>query len=148
MSHSQSGAVCPGGGRLDIVIDAFTRSTLENESQQRTMLRLSLEADPAQRGDLPLRQGRGIKWIDEALAPLETAMPESERQRLVLAVRSATGIEALVWLTDVAGLSSDEAIDVMRRSAQALLRSALADDAAPKAVAAVESLAAPDARRP
>jgi AcrR family transcriptional regulator len=115
--------------RLDLVIDAFTRVTLENESQQRTMLRLSLEADRARRGDLPLRQGRGIKWIGEALAPLETAMPESELHRLVLAVRSATGIEALVWLTDVAGLSSDEAIAVMRWSAQALLRSALADNA-------------------
>src|SRR6476620_8193500 len=28
--------------RLDLVIDAFTRSTVENEAQQRTMLRLSL----------------------------------------------------------------------------------------------------------
>ena len=115
--------------RLDLVIDTFTRLTLENESQQRTMLRLSLEADSARRADLPLRQGRAIKWIDEALAPLETAMPESARHRLVLAVRSATGIEALVWLTDVAGLSPDEACEVMRWSAQALLRSALADDA-------------------
>jgi AcrR family transcriptional regulator len=115
--------------RLDIVIDTFTRSLLENESQQRTMLRLSLETDSARRGDLPLRQGRGIKWIGEALAPLENTMPDTERHRLVLAVRSATGIEALVWLTDVAGLSSDEAIAVMRWSAQALLRSALSDTA-------------------
>ena len=93
------------------------------------MLRLSLEADSAQRADLPLRQGRAIKWIDEALAPLEAEMPESERHRLVLAVRSATGIEALVWLTDVAGLNRDEAIDLMRWSGRALLRSALADNA-------------------
>ena len=107
--------------RLDLVIDAFTRLILENEAQQRTMLRLSLEADSARRADLPLRQGRGIKWIDEALAPLETEMPESERHRLALAIRSATGIEALVWLTDVAGLNSDEAIDLMRWSAHAAL---------------------------
>ncbi len=115
--------------RLEIVIDAFTRSTLENERQQRTMLRLSLETDSAQRADLPLRQGRAIKWIDEALAPLESEMPESERRRLVLAVRSATGIEAFVWLTDVAGLTREEAIGVMRWSARALLRSAVADNA-------------------
>ena len=56
--------------RLDLVIDAFIRSTIENEAQQRTMLRLSLEAEPAERAKLPLRQGRGIKWIGEALAPL------------------------------------------------------------------------------
>jgi hypothetical protein len=35
--------------RLELVIDAFTRSLLENEAQQRTMLRLSLEADPDKR---------------------------------------------------------------------------------------------------
>src|SRR6186997_15482 len=40
--------------RLDLVIDAFTRSTVENEAQQRTMLRLSLEAEPAERSKLPL----------------------------------------------------------------------------------------------
>src|SRR5688572_8006272 len=43
--------------RLDIVVAAYTRSILENESQQRTMLRLSLEADPEERSQLPLRQG-------------------------------------------------------------------------------------------
>ena len=114
--------------RLDLVIEAFTRSTLENEAQQRTMLRLSLDADPVERAQLPLRQGRGIKWIEEALAPLHTEMSEAERYRLALAIRSATGIEALVWLTDVAGLSRDDATDLMRWSARALFRSSLTDN--------------------
>jgi AcrR family transcriptional regulator len=113
--------------RLDLVIDAFTRSNLQNEAQQRTMLRLSLEADPIERAQLPLRQGRGIKWIEEALAPLQADMSEAERHRLALAIRSVVGIEALVWLTDVAGLSRDDATDLMRWSGRALLRSALAD---------------------
>jgi len=112
--------------RLDLVIDAFTRSTAENEAQQRTMLRLSLEGDPVERSPLPLRQGRGIKWIEEALAPLREEMSEPEIHRLTLAIRSATGIEALVWLTDVAGLSRDDATELMRWSARALLQSAIA----------------------
>ena len=116
--------------RLDLVLHAFTRSTLENEAQQRTMLRLSLEADPVERAQLPLRQGRGIKWIEEALDPLEATMPAAERHRLALAIRSAIGIEALAWLTDVAGLSRDDASDLMRWSGRALLRSALAERAA------------------
>jgi hypothetical protein len=74
---------------------------------------------------LPLRQGRAIAWIEEALSPLRTRLSEPELRRLVLAIRSATGIEALVWLTDIAGLSREEAGDVMRWSASALLRSAL-----------------------
>lgn len=115
------------GARLDLVIDRFLRSLLENEAQQRTMLRLSLEADPAERAQLPLRQGRGIKWIEEALAPLRADMADAEIHRLALAIRSATGIEALAWLTDVAGLSRDDAADLMRWSARAMLRSATAE---------------------
>jgi len=113
--------------RLDLVIDAFTRSTVDNEAQQRTMLRLSLDADPVERSQLPLRQGRAITWIEEALAPLRKEMSEPEVHRLTLALRSATGIEAFVWLIDVAGLSRHDATDLMRWSARALLRSALAD---------------------
>jgi len=116
--------------RLDLVIDAFTRSTVENEAQQRTMLRLSLEAEPAERSKLPLRQGRGIKWIGEALEPLRERMSEAEVNRLTLAIRSAAGIEALVWLTDVAGLSRDDARDVMRWSARGLLHAALTEEIA------------------
>jgi AcrR family transcriptional regulator len=111
--------------RLELVIDAFTRSTVENEAAQRTMLRLSLEADAAQRAQLPLRQGRGIKWIEEALAPLRQQMSETDVRRLTLAIRSAAGIEALVWLTDVAGLSRHDARELMRWSARALLQSAI-----------------------
>jgi len=113
--------------RLALVIDAFTRSNLENEAQQRTMLRLSLDADPVERAQLPLRQGRAIRWIEEALAPLREEMSDAEVHRLTLAIRSATGIEALAWLTDVAGLSRENATELMRWSARALLRSALAD---------------------
>ena len=54
-------------------------------------------------------------------------MADAEFRRLVLAIRSATGIEALVWLTDIAGLSRPEAVELMCWSAHALLRSALAD---------------------
>jgi AcrR family transcriptional regulator len=115
--------------RLDIVVESFTRTIVDTEAQQRTMLRLSLEADPVERAQLPLRQGRAIKWIEEALAPLRDSMPRAEVHRLSLAIRSATGIEALVWLTDVAGLSRREARKLMQWSARALLQSAIADKA-------------------
>ena len=109
------------GARLDIVVAAYTRIILDNESQQRTMLRLSLEADPEERSQLPLRQGRVIKWLEEALAPLQPQLPRSEVRRLAIAIRSATGIEALSWLTDVARLSREDAAALMRWSAHAML---------------------------
>jgi AcrR family transcriptional regulator len=113
--------------RLDLVMDAFTRTVADTEAQQRTMLRLSLEADPFERAQLPLRQGRAIKWIEEALAPLRKEMTDAELHRLALAIRSATGIEALVWLTDIGGLSRDDARELMRGTARALLQAAIAD---------------------
>ncbi|HEY5155763.1 MAG TPA: TetR family transcriptional regulator [Acidimicrobiales bacterium] len=118
--------------RLDLVIEAFVRMIVGTEAQQRTMLRLSLEEDPVERARLPLRQGRGIKWIEEALEPLLEEVPRDDLHRLALAIRSATGIEALVWLTDVGGLSRDEATELMRWSASALLRSAIVEHQSPK----------------
>jgi hypothetical protein len=51
-------------------------------------------------------------------------MPDTELRRLVLAIRATTGIEALIWLTDVAGLAREDAAVLMRSSARALLRDA------------------------
>jgi AcrR family transcriptional regulator len=113
--------------RLDAVITSFLHLIVDTEAQQRTMLRLSLDPDPSHRGDLPLRKGRAIGWIGEALSPLRGQLTERDLRRLILAVRSATGIEALVWLTDIAGLSRREAVQLMRWSASALLRSAVAE---------------------
>ena len=117
--------------RLDVVIRAFTTLIVETETQQRTMLRLSLEDHLVHPGDdhapLPLRQGRAIGWITEALEPLRGQLTDEGRRRLGLAIRSATGIEALVWLTDMAGLSRDEAVDLMRDSARALLSAGVAE---------------------
>jgi AcrR family transcriptional regulator len=111
--------------RLDLVVDRFTAMIVDTEAQQRTMLRLSLEEDKAQRGELPLRQGRAIAWITEALEGLRGHLSDEELHRLVLSIRAATGIEALVWLTDIGGLSRDEAVKLMRWSAQALLQRAV-----------------------
>jgi AcrR family transcriptional regulator len=111
--------------RLDAVVTQFTRMILETEAQQRTMLRLSLEQTVEERRSLPLRQGRAITWIAEALSPLQGKMTDPGIHRLVLAIRSATGIESLVWLTDIAGLSREEAVASQRWTASALLQQAL-----------------------
>ena len=47
--------------------------------------------------------------------------------RLAVAIRSAVGIESLVWLTDIAGLSRPEATERMLWTTRALLAQALAD---------------------
>jgi AcrR family transcriptional regulator len=113
--------------RLRAVVERFTELISDTEQQQRTMLRLSLELPDAERAALPLRQGRAVGWIEEALEPLRGRLADDEVRRLALAVRSATGIEALVWLTDVAALPREEALALMRWSAQAMLQAALSE---------------------
>jgi AcrR family transcriptional regulator len=127
--RSLLGADAPAdpAARLELVVERFTCHVLEHEPELRAQLRLSLEANPTDPDQLPFRKGRAIAWIEEALAPLRERMPAAELRRLVLAIRATTGIEALVWLTDVAGLPREEATELMRASARALLRDACRD---------------------
>ena len=110
--------------RLEEVVGTFVKLIVDTEHQQRTMLKLSLEADPGE--GLPLRQGRAIAWITEALEPLKGQLSDAEIHNLVLPIRSATGIEALVWLTDIGGLSREKAAELMRWSARSMLQAAMA----------------------
>ena len=111
--------------RLDRTVAELVRLTVETEPELRTMLRLSLEPGPPRQ--LLLRQGRAIGWIEQALAPLQARLAPAQLRRLTLAIRAACGIEALIWLTDVAGLSRSDASELMRWSALALLQTALAE---------------------
>ena len=111
--------------RVDRVVAELGRITVEAEPQLRAILRHSLAPDPAERGDLTLRRGRAIDWIEEALSAPGVRLSAGERRRLAIAIRSATGIEALVWLTDVAGLDRRQAREIQRWSARAMVRAAL-----------------------
>jgi AcrR family transcriptional regulator len=113
--------------RLEIVTEQIGGQLLEYERQLRVALRLSLEEPRPDRDALPLRRGRVIGWIEDALNPIRGRLDARAFKRLVLAIRATLGVEALVWLTDVAGVSREEAIDIMRSSARTLLQSALAD---------------------
>lgn len=110
--------------RLDAVVANFSAMILDTEAQQRTMLRLSLEMDTDERKALPLRRGRAIAWIAEALDGLRKDLSDEQFRQLVLSVRATIGIEAIVWLVDVAGVTRTDAVALTRWSAQALLQRA------------------------
>ncbi|WP_203907841.1 TetR/AcrR family transcriptional regulator [Rhizocola hellebori] len=108
--------------RLDAFMTAFTQYNFDWEPQLRAALRLSLEPD----AEKPLlRRGRAIGWIEDALAPLRDSHPHLDIGQLAVAIRSATGIETLVWLLDIAQLSHSRAAKTVRGTAQALLAAAL-----------------------
>ncbi|MFN8223443.1 MAG: TetR/AcrR family transcriptional regulator [Gaiellales bacterium] len=111
--------------RIEIAVEHFVRQTLEHEPELRAELRLSL--DPASKSEeRPLRTGRGIGWMEDALAPLREHLSDTDFRRLVLAVRAGCGIEALIWLVDIAGVSRDEAAATMTWTARTLVESAVA----------------------
>lgn len=117
--------------RLAAVVDDQLRRIRTFEPEMRTVLRLSLEAGAAPHGPaLPMNRGMRIGWVEDALSPLRGELPDAELRRLVLGIGATLGIEAFVWLTDIAGLSRQEAAVTMRASALGLLKAALADAAA------------------
>lgn len=112
--------------RVDTVVGEYLRWLVGNEAALRAALRLAL--DPGtDHEQLLLRQGRVVTWLKDALEPLRGQLSDAAIERLAYAIRATTGIEALVWLCDVAHLSRDEARDIMMWSAHALLRSVLAE---------------------
>lgn len=102
-----------------LAVEHFTDQVVAHEPELRAQLRLSLERGTEEEA-LPFRRGRAIAWFEDALALLSSHMSTAEIHRLALAVRAACGIEALVWLTDIGGLTREEAVELMRWSARTL----------------------------
>jgi len=125
----EQGTLLPAGApddpaeRLDKVMTELTRFNLEHEAQLRAALRLSLEGGGHEKPFL--RKGRAIGWIEEALSPLHTSGVDVKR--LAITIRAATGIEALIWLVDIAGVPRSQVAQRMRWTARALLHYALED---------------------
>jgi AcrR family transcriptional regulator len=111
--------------RVGIVTESLTQRIIDHEPEYRAQLRLALEGEPAGSESLPLRRGRRIAWVEDALSPLRGRMPEPELRRLIYGIGATIGIEAFVWLTDMGGLSREAAAEVMCSNARTLVRSAL-----------------------
>lgn len=111
--------------RLDRVVHAMQQSAAENEHLLRSMIRLTVSTPPD-----PTRLKRGyrrIEWITQALAPAKKTLGKRRYERLVSALALCMGIEALIVLRDLRGLSEGDAEDVSRWAARTLLRESLAE---------------------
>jgi len=114
--------------RLGVVVDEHAARILDNEPQMRAVLRLSLEG--IRPPELPMHRGLRIGWIEDALAPLRGQIADQQFRRLTYGIGATLGIEAFVWLTDIAGLSREDAIATIRANAIGLLRGAIAHNTA------------------
>jgi AcrR family transcriptional regulator len=116
--------------RLDRAVHALQHSAAANEQLLRTMIRLTISTPAApDSGDraTPKRGYRRIEWIELALKPVRKSLGKRRYERLVSAIAMCVGIEALIVLRDLRGLSERDAEDVSRWAAAALLRASLGD---------------------
>lgn len=111
--------------RLEAVAKALTRRVLTHEAEMRAVLKLSLEG--IRPPELPMHRGLRINWVEDALRPLAQQLDPAELRRLAYGISATLGIEAFVWLTDIAQLPREEAASVMRANASGLLKSAMAE---------------------
>ena len=117
--------------RLADLVGAFTQAMLSDEALIRTGERVYMYTWLANQPDgnhTPVRAGRRMRYIDEALRPLGEQLGESGRKRLRCALALTIGTEALIAMKDSAGLDDDdEIVATLEWAAGALLRAALHD---------------------
>ena len=121
--------VAASSGGVDARAADLVRATgawaFEHEAELRTMLRLSL--DPGTEHVKPRRglTNRG-RWIAALLEDLPSDVPPDARDRLAKALIPLFGSDAVVWTTDMADLSQDQAIELLAWMAQVLVKATLA----------------------
>ena len=114
--------------RVGGLVSAMQRLAIENEHLLRLMVHLTVLEAPA--GKTPRRGTRRIDWIEAALAPARERLPAATYERLVSALAVCAGIEALIVLRDIRGLSTQQALETSRWMALAILRQVAAEQRA------------------
>jgi AcrR family transcriptional regulator len=116
--------------RLGALVSIASRTIFSEEAHMRMALRLYqdqwIEERLRDRQAAPVvREGRRMRWLDEALAPLKPSMGEAKWRRLRAALALTIGVEALSVMKDVCRIDDEEAFEVLRWAALALLRAGM-----------------------
>jgi AcrR family transcriptional regulator len=121
--------------RLDTLISRVAELQLGDEAMWRTLVRASLERwftqhehEHGHEGgepEIPTRNQTRLGFTRTALEPLADTLPPDLHRRLTMAVTLVYGVEALIATRDACGLDPEEAQDVMRWAASALLEKAM-----------------------
>lgn len=111
--------------RLDAVVRADYAMQKKHERTIRTALRVMVAAEQDSKPGIPRRPGNRLRFVAEALAPLEDQLGTERMERLVIALALCVGMESIIVTEDICGLAPAEAELLKRWAAAALLRGAL-----------------------
>jgi AcrR family transcriptional regulator len=117
--------------RLVQLLDASVSIALADEYVMRSGLRVFLDQWFENRrlgDDTPVREGRRMRWLDQALAPLQPRLPPADLRRLQAALALTLSIEPVTIMHDVCHIDDDaEILAILRWAATAMLHTALAE---------------------
>lgn len=111
---------------------ALRRLAETHDAELRVMIRASLDQNAHGADPDTARQPRGqrrLDWIQTALAPIRDRLTPDAYRRLVNSLAICLGIDALIVLRDVCGVSGEPAEALMVGMANTLLDKALSEAA-------------------
>jgi AcrR family transcriptional regulator len=109
--------------RLDALVRNMMKLAFENEALLRTMIQQTILEKPS--NEVPRRGTRRVDWIEAALSPLKSQLSKFNYARLVSAIAVCTGMEAILVLRDIRGLTANQTIQISQWMAQVMLRDVL-----------------------
>lgn len=101
--------------RVDVVARTITRMVLADEALYRNQLRIiqDLWFSRHPDSDVPVREGRRLVWIDEAIKAATRGMTRARATRLRNALAAVIGIDAVLALRDISGLDAKAIEDTL-----------------------------------
>ncbi len=115
--------------RIAALAVAMSRLAQQHDAELRVMIRASLDqnAGGGSGSGRPPRGRRRLDWIEMALAPARDRFAPDAYERLVRSLAVCLGIDALIVLRDICGVTGQAAEDTMIWAATAVLDRALAE---------------------
>jgi AcrR family transcriptional regulator len=109
--------------RVAALAVALRRLAEQHDAELREMIRASLDRGARPLGDDAPRQrgGRRLDWIRTSLDPLRDTIPAASFDTLTHCLAVCVGIDALMVLRDICGVTGEEAEQLMVWMAHALL---------------------------
>jgi AcrR family transcriptional regulator len=117
-------------GRIANLAIALRRLAETHDAELREMMRASLDSKASgDQGVAPKRGQRRLDWITQSLSPVRDQLSDAHYSRLQNSLAVCLGIDALIVLRDICGVSGLEAEELMIWMSNAILDRALLENA-------------------